>query len=223
MRLVPFYLSILLLLLFPPAIAEDFSGRVVSVTDGDMIQVLNQGKAEKVRLYGIDTPEKKQAFGTRAKQFTSDLVFGRNVTVKTHEKDRYGRWIGDVYLADGKSLNHELVKAGLAWWYQRYAPKDKVLPTLKNDARQHRRGLWGDPNPVAPWDFRRSGTSTRTPIPTVQTTQTPAPIAATVYVTQTGKKYHSAGCQYLSKSQIPISLTQAKQSYGPCSRCSPPR
>src|SRR5437870_855929 len=99
-------LASLFLASFPAhlAIAADFSGRVVGVSDGDTIKVLHNGKAEKIRLNGIDCPEKGQAYGTRAKQFTSEMVFGRDVTVKTHGLDRFGRTIGDVILSDGTSL-----------------------------------------------------------------------------------------------------------------------
>jgi micrococcal nuclease len=109
-------------ILFPTLLlAADFTGRVVGISDGDTISVLHDGKAEKIRLNGIDCPEKRQAFGQRAKQFTSKLAFGKEVTVKTFGHDKYRRTIGDVVLADGRILNHELVKAGLAWWYERYS------------------------------------------------------------------------------------------------------
>jgi micrococcal nuclease len=86
--------------------------------------VLREGKAVKVRLHGVDTPEKAQAFGTRAQQFTSDLVFQRDVMVVVQTTDRYGRLVGEVLLPDGRSLNQELVQAGMAWWYRQYAPND---------------------------------------------------------------------------------------------------
>src|SRR2546426_709117 len=118
-----------------PSFATDFTGRVVGVSDGDTIKVLHNGKAEKIRLYGIDCPEKGQAYGTRAKQFTSELVFGKAVTVKNHSLDRYGRTIGDVIILDGTNLNRELVKVGLAWWYRKYAPNDSTLEHLEEEAR----------------------------------------------------------------------------------------
>src|SRR2546422_9117216 len=109
----------------PPTLASiHFTGKVVGVTDGDTISVMHNGRAEKIRLHGIDCPEKGQAFGQRAKQFTSTLVFGKEVTVTVQDSDKYGRTIGEVTLLDGRVLNHELVKAGLAWWYRKYAPED---------------------------------------------------------------------------------------------------
>ncbi len=134
-------------------LAADFTGRVVSVTDGDTITVLHNGKGERIRLHGIDGPEKRQAFGNRAKQFTSKLVFGETVTVQVMDRDRYGRTVGVVLLPDGRSLNHELVRAGLAWMYRRYT-NDQSLSDLEEEARVARRGLWADAEPVSPWEWR---------------------------------------------------------------------
>ena len=103
-----------LVLLSSPGLAADFTGRVVGVSDGDTITVLHQGKPERIRLHGIDCPEKRQAFGNRAKQFTSTLVFSKTVTVQAVDRDRYGRTVGEVLLPDGRSLNRELVRAGFA-------------------------------------------------------------------------------------------------------------
>ncbi len=94
----------------------------MGVSDGDTITVLHNGKGERIRLHGIDCPEKRQAFGNRAKQLTSNLVFAKTVTVQVLDRDRYGRTVGEVLLPDGRSLNQELVKAGFAWWYRRHAP-----------------------------------------------------------------------------------------------------
>src|SRR4029434_2766430 len=102
------------------ASAEQFTGKVVGISDGDTISVLREGKAVKGRLHGVDTPEKAQAFGTQARKFTSDLAFQRDVTVVVQDTDRYGRLVGEVLLPDGRSLNQELVKAGMAWWYRPY-------------------------------------------------------------------------------------------------------
>src|ERR1039457_5159461 len=101
--------------------AEDFAGKVVSITDGDTIRVMHNGVSERIRLWGIDCPESKQAFGTRAKQFTGDLAFGQTVTVKVRDIDRYKRTVAEIILPDGRNLNRELVRAGLAWWYQQCA------------------------------------------------------------------------------------------------------
>jgi micrococcal nuclease len=137
--------------------AEEFSGKVVGVVDGDTISVMRDGKAVRVRLHGIDCPEKRQAYGSRAKQFASDLVFGKHVAVEVTDVDRYRRLIGKVRLADGRILNHELVRSGLAWWYRKYAAKDTVLKSLENQARIGKVGLWAEKSPVPPWAYRRKG------------------------------------------------------------------
>ena len=90
----------------------EFTGKVVGVIDGDTIDVMHLGKAERVRLYGVDAPEKNQAFGTKAKQFTSEQAFGKDVRVVVKDTDRYGRTVGDVFLPSGKRLSNELVSAG---------------------------------------------------------------------------------------------------------------
>ena len=121
--------------------------------DGDTIEVLQNNYGERLRLNGIDCPEKGQAYGKKAKQFTSTLVFGKEVTIKALDKDSHGRTVGDVLLPDGTNVSRELVKAGLAWWYRRYS-KDKILAVLEWEARQTKRGLWADPHPVPPWEWR---------------------------------------------------------------------
>jgi micrococcal nuclease len=94
--------------------AEQCTRKVVGMSDGDTVSVLREGKAVKVRLHGIDTPEKAQAFGTQARKLTSDLAFQQMVTVIVQTTDRYGRLVGEVLLPDGRSLNQELVRAGMA-------------------------------------------------------------------------------------------------------------
>lgn len=135
---------------------QELAGQVVGISDGDTITVLLPGKQPlKVRLYGIDCPEHNQAYGSRAKQFTSALAFKQYVALKVMDKDQYGRTVAIVILPDERILNHEIVRAGLAWWYRTYAPKDKELPALEASARANRIGLWADPQPIPPWEFRK--------------------------------------------------------------------
>lgn len=117
--------------------------------------MLHNRTAERIRLVGLDCPEKKQPFGQRAKQATSALSFGQSVIVHTTGKDRYGRTLATVILRDGKNLNHELVSQGWCWLYRKYAPDDTVLEELENEARVAMRGLWSDPNPIPPWAWRK--------------------------------------------------------------------
>jgi micrococcal nuclease len=145
-----------LLAAFPLLVdAEQFTGKVVGLSDGDTLSVLREGKAVKVRLHGVDTPEKAQAFGTQARKLTGDLAFQQVVTVVIHDTDRYGRFVGEVLLPDGRSLNQELVKAGMAWWYRQYEPNDTILAQLEAEARAAKRGLWADVHPVPPWEWRQ--------------------------------------------------------------------
>lgn len=123
--LFPFLLSLVFI-----SAAPTLTGRVIGISDGDTITILVNKKQHRIRLHGIEAPEKRQAYGKRAKQFTSDMVFGDTVTVITHGEDRYGRIVGEVILEDGRNLNRALVTSGLAWWYRKYAPGDTVLQKL---------------------------------------------------------------------------------------------
>ena len=147
------HLSLLFLLISPPAFS--FTGLVVSVKDGDTIEVLDDGRPKRIRLHGIDCPEKRQAYGYRAKIATAVLTFGQTVTIRPHDKDKYGRIVAEVVLADETNVNHLLVKDGWCWWYRKYAPGDAVLETLETEARETKRGLWIDPHPVPPWVYRK--------------------------------------------------------------------
>jgi len=154
--------SLVLALLFTLAAicqAEVISGRVIGVIDGDTIDVLGDSKTTyRIRLAGIDAPERKQAFGTRSKQSLSDLVYQKRVDIETHKKDRYGRRVGKV-LIEGKDVNLEQLHLGMAWFYREYErelnPQDRKLYDLaETQARKMKLGLWVDENAVSPWKFR---------------------------------------------------------------------
>ena len=130
--------------------------KVIHISDGDTITVMNDGKKEKIRLYGIDTPEMKQSFGIEAKAFTESMVSGKTVNVESVTTDRYGRTIGIVYVGSN-SLSEELVKSGYAWVYDRYCKKDMCnkWKQLEEAARQSKSGLWSQDEPVEPRVYRR--------------------------------------------------------------------
>lgn len=135
--------------------AATFQAKVIHIADGDTITVLNDGNRQiKIRINGIDCPEKAQAYGNRAKEFTKDLVAGQMVTIQAYDQDRYGRTIGDVVLEDGRKLSQELIRAGMAWWYFKYS-EDRELGQLELDAKLAHVGLWKDKNPVPPWVYRK--------------------------------------------------------------------
>jgi micrococcal nuclease len=122
--------------------AETITGKVVSVADGDTLTLLVGKTQVKVRLEGIDAPERSQSFGTKAGQ------------VEGLGKDRYKRTLGIVRL-DDRNINLDLVREGWAWWYRQYAPKNKELAAAEAEARKEKRGLWADPGPIPPWDWRK--------------------------------------------------------------------
>ena len=136
-------------------------GRTVGVTDGDTITVLDANRTPiRVRLFGIDAPEKAQDFGQKAKQALSVLVFGREVRVEVTSTDRYGRSIGKVH-AGTTYVNLAMVQAGFAWHYRQYAPDDQDLLGAEVAARAAGKGLWAQPNPTPPWEWRRADKGSR--------------------------------------------------------------
>ena len=135
------------------ALAE--TGQVVGVHDGDSITVLASGNEQiKVRLEGIDAPELKQPFSQSAKEALSSLVFGKDVNFERLKKDRYGRTIAVIFVGQ-TNVNLELVKLGFAWRYDAYS-QNPVLLDAQNSAKAAKRGLWADPSPVPPWEWRAS-------------------------------------------------------------------
>lgn len=195
-------------------LAHVIIGKVVSIADGDTLTVLDETKTQhKIRLEGIDAPERGQAYGRQASEALGDKVFQKRVRVEWREKDTYRRTLGQVFLLDGLWVNKQLVEEGWAWHYKQYS-KSEVLAEAETEARAVRAGLWQAQNPTAPWDYRH------TPAPAAEVTDEQE---ITVYVTKTGNKYHQEGCRYLSKSSIPMPLSQAARRYSPCSACSPPR
>ncbi len=146
----------LLLLLPLLAQATTLTAQVIAITDGDTIKILTPDKQQiKVRLAEIDTPEKRQPYGRKAKQVLSDKIYRKQVTVVKVTTDRYKRMIGKVYLGD-RYINAEMVADGAAWVYRKYS-KDPELLKLEHQAREEGRGLWAlqEDQRVAPWEWRR--------------------------------------------------------------------
>jgi micrococcal nuclease len=157
----PFTALLFSLLILPLAHAETFTGKVVKVLDGDTVDVLVDRTPRRVRLAGIDAPEKAQPFGSRAKQQLAALVGGQVVEVQADKTDRYGRTVGKV-LVEGRDANLAMIEAGLAWWYRKYASEQPAADrasyeAAEDQARADRRGLWTDPAPVPPSEFRHAG------------------------------------------------------------------
>lgn len=146
--------------------AATLSGVVVALSDGDTVTVLDDARQQhKVRLAGIDAPEKHQPFGDRAKQALALLAFRKQVTVEWHKQDRYSRLVG-VLRVDSVDVGLELVRAGLAWHYVAYereqsASDRKAYSEGESHARASHLGVWSDPDPTPPWEFRRRVHSSR--------------------------------------------------------------
>lgn len=144
---------------------RDFAGRVVGIQDGDTVTVLDAAKQQhRVRIAGIDAPEKAQAFGQSAKENLSRLAFGKQAEARCSKRDRYGREVCSIYV-EAHDVGLEQVRGGYAWWYREYAREQsvedrKVYEAAESEARGARRGLWRDAAPVAPWDWRRQARGT---------------------------------------------------------------
>ena len=190
-------------------------GVVVSIADGDTITVLQDSEQYKIRLYGVDTPEKKQDFGQKAKQFTSGMVFKQHVKVVAYDIDRYGRTVGMVYIGQ-KCLNEELIKNGLAWIYKRYCSESfcNSWMQLEQEARVNKLGLWIYDNPIPPWDFRRGKSSNNKD-----------KIPGEYHGNVSSLVFHASGCKHFNcKSCTKIFQKReaaVKSGYKPCGICKP--
>lgn len=153
-------LAALLLFLSLPVAAATLEGRVVGVSDGDTITVLDRENVQhRIRLSAIDAPEKAQPFGNRSKEQLSKWIYNRTVLVEWNKRDRYGRIVGQVFI-DGRDAGLEQVRAGMAWWYRDYSkeqtPEDLALyKKTEQAAIEGKLGLWRDAAPIPPWEWRR--------------------------------------------------------------------
>ena len=147
---------LLIFLLTLPSLAWAWSGKVIGIADGDTLTVLRDKEQGRIRLYGMDCPERYQAFSRKAKQFTSEMVFGKVVEVEPVDEDRYGRMVALVTVFQ-RLVNEELINAGFAWVYTRYCdrPICERWKVLEQEAREAKRGLWLEPHAIPPWEFRR--------------------------------------------------------------------
>jgi endonuclease YncB( thermonuclease family) len=141
--------------------ADTLTGRVVRVTEGDTIVVLDDSNSQhKIRLAGIDAPERGQAFGTMARDYLSDAVSGQVVVVEYDKSDHYGQILGKVLLS-GDDVNLEQIRAGLAWHEKKYQGEQTVASRVaysdaEMEARRNKRGLWRESSPMPPWDYRKA-------------------------------------------------------------------
>ena len=131
-----------------------YAGRCVAVLDGDSILVEHDGQTERIDLWGVDCPELGQPFGQQARQFTASKVLGQavRVRIKSHHKGHTFAWVDS---GPGSTLNEELVGSGLAWFYPKQSSDTLLLPLLQDTARQDKRGLWVEKDPITPWQWRK--------------------------------------------------------------------
>jgi micrococcal nuclease len=136
--------------------AQTLTGKVIAIKDGDTVVVIDAANNQTtLRLAEVDCPEKKQAFGTKAKQFTSAQVYLKEIKYRVTDIDRYGRSIAKIYYDNNKYLSAEIIKNGFGWQYKKYSIS-KLLANLEQEARKNKRGLWLEPYPIYPSDFRRN-------------------------------------------------------------------
>lgn len=211
MRKLILYLTLLLTL---TSCIDGLSGRVVAVSDGDTFTLLTpDNKQHKIRLHGVDCPEKNQAFGQKAKDFTSDLIFGKDVTVEATDTDRYGRTVGIVYV-DSKVLNEELLSAGYAWHYKQY-DNSEWYALLETKAKMQGLGLWADTKPVPPWDFRKNKKADTSD----KHQENPD---TNVLICSGGKSYHTPDCSIVTRCASVSTLSEKEaeaKGLKPCKRC----
>lgn len=149
-------LCIIVLFLLPIFIlAQEFTGTVIQVCDGDTVWIKDtSGKEIKIRMFGIDAPEKKQTYGPEAKTALSNYILNKNVVVKVNTIDMYGRSVSTIYVNE-LNINEEMVKTGNAWWYKAYDRKDKNMELFEKTAKDAKIGLWNIEKPQEPWQYRR--------------------------------------------------------------------
>lgn len=130
---------------------QTITGKVIHISDGDTYDLLTEDNiTHRVRMLGIDAPEKGQDFHRKATDYLKSLLYNQTVTIQFDNTDRYGRLLAFTYLSDGREASHEMIRAGYAWHYRQYN-QDDDLEQLEQEARQNKIGLWADPNPIEPW------------------------------------------------------------------------
>ena len=143
------------MLVVPACRAQRFPVTVVGISDGDTFTVINRDKLQlKVRIYGIDAPEKGQAFGNRSKQALSSYIAGKEIEIDVQYQDRWGRSVAKAYTPEGEDIALLMLRDGMAWHFKRY-DSSREYANAEAEARNAGIGLWADANPTAPWDFRK--------------------------------------------------------------------
>ncbi len=218
-------LCISLLLVCSLVLSETIRGKVISVLDGDTIEILNAKIPLRIRLYAVDCPEKDQDYGTKAKMFTSSLVFGKMVKADIKNMDMYGRSVAEIYLEDGRCLNDELLKNGFAWHYKEYN-KEERLSEMELQAREAKLGLWKDNNPIEPWNFRKA--KKKGLLSPQRPKMSDSHLKSGAYVASSNSnKFHRSTCKWVKKiakenrRYFNKKSEAEKEGLEPCSECNP--
>ena len=192
---------------------ERLQGYVNAISDGDTFSAMVNGAPTRIRLYGVDCPEGNQKFGSEARTFTFRAINGKDVEIEQKAKDQYGRIVALVYY-DGKCLNAELLKAGLAWHYKQYS-KEKEFADLENEARKAGRGLWVDKKPTSPWNFRRGEPDTADS----------GSVRAQFSGNAKSQVFHRQNCKHYACKNCTVKFSSrdeaVKAGYKPCGLCKP--
>lgn len=201
--------------------AQELRGRVVSVADGDTITILDAtNQQHKIRFNGIDAPEKDQAFGQAAKQNLASLVFGKDVVVQWSKRDKYGRTVGTVFVGS-TNANLEQLRGGFAWFYRQYisdipAANRSIYERAEAEARAARRGLWSQPNPQPPWEFRHGPTPPTSSAPPIS--GSPPARAGQIIGNRNSLIYHRPDCPDYGKvserNRVPFGSEEEAQRAG---------
>ena len=149
MKITAFFICVVIL----PSLVNAWEGKVVTVTSGDTITALKEGQPITIRLAGLDCPENDQPIGPEAKKFTIDLIANKTVKIWPAGTDQQGQTLAFIFIGN-RNLNKELLSAGLAWHHKAYS-RDPELAKLEFKARSKKIGLWSNPDPIAPWEWRR--------------------------------------------------------------------
>lgn len=200
--------------------AMAWDGKCVGVADGDTITVMHNGKGERIRLHGIDCPERGQDFGKRAKQFTSGMVFRKIVTIEPTDTDRYGRTVAMVYVG-GKCVNEELIGAGFAWVYTKYCKEGFCADweAFEEAARSSGLGLWAHRDPIPPWKYRHSDKSNRASGGALNIA------TAEFHGNRKSHVFHRPGCRHYNCKNCTVVFRSREDAiaagYRPCGMCKP--
>ena len=200
----------------PPKIVEEFPAKVIGVTDGDTVTVLRGREQIKIRLEGIDAPERGQAFADKSKSALSKLVYRKSITIQKTGEDRYGRTLGRIQVA-GRDAAEEMIKQGMAWHYKDYST-DEVLAELEVQARAAKIGLWSESNALAPWEYRLRQKNYSPPIEsTGARPETEASPPGSYWLNTSSNTRHNAGCQYYNNTKRGRSCTASEGKA--CGKC----